>query len=91
MIQHVTDGMVPAEIMLVDDTPASLMLLTSILTKNGFRVRTADSGETALASIKMKVPDLVLLDVMMPGLDGFEVCRILKIHTCFSTRRTRMS
>ncbi len=72
------NGTNPAEIMLVDDTSASLVLMTNILTHHGYVVRSAETGEIALEMIKQKIPDLILLDVMMPGLDGFEVCRIIK-------------
>lgn len=67
-----------AEIMVVDDTSESLQLLVGILRDKGYRVRPANSGEIALASIKVRRPDLLLLDVRMPGMDGFEVCRKLK-------------
>ncbi len=65
-------------ILVVDDTHASLKLLTDILVGAGFHVRPADSGELALASASAKPPALILLDVNMPGMDGFEVCRRLK-------------
>jgi PAS domain S-box-containing protein len=67
-----------AEIMLVDDTLGNLKLLTEMLTTEGFKVRPANSGELALESVAVKLPDLILLDVKMPGLDGYEVCRRLK-------------
>lgn len=67
-----------AEILVVDDTPASLRLLTELLTGKGYRVRPASDGTLALDSAAAKVPDLILLDVSMPGLDGYEVCRRLK-------------
>ncbi len=65
-------------ILVVDDEPASLKLLTDLLTKQGYDVRPADSGELALESVRATVPDLILLDLRMPGLSGFEVCRRLK-------------
>lgn len=65
-------------ILVVDDTPLSLKLLTDILVMEGYRVRPANNGELALASIKVSPPELVLLDIRMPGMDGFEVCRRLK-------------
>jgi len=64
--------------MIVDDAVDSLKLLSSILEKAGYMIRTAERGELALCSIKSKRPSLVLLDVMMPEMDGFEVCRQLK-------------
>ena len=67
-----------AEILVVDDIPANLKLLTNILTARGYRVRPAASGRLALRSAALKPPDLVLLDVRMPDMDGYEVCRALK-------------
>lgn len=66
------------EIMVVDDTAANLNLLIKILSDEGFRVRPANSGELALSSVSAKIPDLILLDVKMHGIDGYEVCRMLK-------------
>jgi len=68
------------DILVVEDTPASLRLLTSLLGKAGYRVREAPDGELALWSARAKPPDLILLDVRMPGMDGYEVCRQLKQH-----------
>ncbi len=64
-------------ILVVDDTTESLKLITDVLSAEGYRVRPADSGELALASIAAIPPDLILLDVRMPGMDGFEVLRRL--------------
>ena len=66
------------DILVVDDTPDILRLLSEVLSADGFAVRAADSGELALASAFLHPPDLVLLDVRMPKMDGFEVCRRLK-------------
>jgi CheY-like chemotaxis protein len=60
-------------ILVVDDTPANLKLLTETLTAEGYRALPADSGELALASVAASPPELILLDIRMPGLDGFEV------------------
>lgn len=65
-------------ILAVDDTPASLMLLTEILSDEGYDVSSAISGELALQVAAIEPPDLVLLDICMPEMDGFEVCRRLK-------------
>ena len=65
-------------ILAVDDTHASLKLLTDILTGHGYRVHPADSGELALASVVASPPELILLDILMPGLSGFDVLRWLK-------------
>ena len=66
------------EILAVDDTLASLKLLAEILQGAGHRVRLATDGELALRSAKVQPPALILLDIRMPGMDGFEVCRKLK-------------
>ena len=68
----------PEEILVVDDTPANLRLLSDLLTQHGYRVRPAADGALALKSVAAKTPDLILLDVNMPGMDGYEVCRRLK-------------
>ena len=65
-------------ILAVDDTTESLALLGQILTAAGYAVRLADSGELGLAAVAVHRPDLILLDIRMPGLDGLEVCRRLQ-------------
>ena len=65
-------------ILIVDDTPANLRLLASILANANYLVRPARDGKAALASALSAPPDLILLDVMMPGMDGYEVCERLK-------------
>ncbi len=65
-------------ILVVDDELESLKLLTTLLVAEGYQVRPADSGELALASAAAKPPNLILLDVFMPGIDGLEACRRLK-------------
>jgi putative two-component system response regulator len=65
-------------ILAVDDTPASLRLLTDILSGEGYSVRSAINGELALKAAASQPPQLILLDVNMPEMDGFEVCRRLK-------------
>lgn len=66
------------EILVVDDTITSLQVLTEMLSGAGYTVRSATDGELALRSIHIKPPDIILLDIKMPGMDGFEVCRRLK-------------
>ena len=66
------------DILVVEDTPASLKLLTGLLGEAGYRVRQAPTGELALWSARAQPPELILLDVRMPGMDGYEVCRQLK-------------
>jgi len=65
-------------ILVVDDTPANIKLLGELLRLKGYEVSTAANGEEALASIARQTPDLVLLDIMMPGLNGYEVCRRIR-------------
>src|SRR5436190_16440973 len=65
-------------ILVVDDTPMNIKLLSDLLRSKGYEVATAVNGEEALASITKHPPDLVLLDVMMPGLNGYEVCRKIR-------------
>src|SRR4051812_5047202 len=67
-----------ADILIVDDTPANLNVLSAILGKRGYRVRPAINGALALKAAQKAAPDLILLDVQMPGMDGYEVCRQLK-------------
>ncbi|HRF43447.1 MAG TPA: PAS domain S-box protein [Candidatus Competibacteraceae bacterium] len=66
------------EILVVDDMPANLKLLVNLLVEQGYRVRPASSGALALRSVAAHAPDLILLDVRMPGLDGYAVCQRLK-------------
>ncbi|ARE86831.1 response regulator [Clostridium formicaceticum] len=67
-----------AEIMVVDDTPEHIELLASILHDENFKVRIATNGHTALELLKQHHPDLILLDVYMPEMDGFELCKNIK-------------
>ncbi|GAB4292397.1 MAG: hypothetical protein Fur0025_28110 [Oscillatoriaceae cyanobacterium] len=63
---------------MVDDQPDNLLLLSSLLTQEGYQVRRAIDGEEALAAVAADPPDLILLDIMMPGMDGYQVCDRLK-------------
>jgi signal transduction histidine kinase len=65
-------------ILIVDDTPANLSVLVDTLSETGYKLMVAEDGEDAIAQTSRAQPDLVLLDVMMPGVDGFETCRRLK-------------
>lgn len=65
-------------ILVVDDTPTNIQVLFDLLDVSGYRVAIAKSGESALKRMQNSLPDLILLDVMMPGIDGFETCRQLK-------------
>lgn len=71
-------GTPPAHILVVDDVEQNLRLLADLLVFNGWRVSRAMSGEQALDCVQADPPDLVLLDVMMPGLTGYDVCRRLR-------------
>jgi PAS domain S-box-containing protein len=73
-----TTAVSSARILVVDDTPANLRLMRRLLAGHGHTVHVANSGETALQFMQSTVPDIVLLDVMMPGIDGYEVCRQMK-------------
>jgi two-component system, sensor histidine kinase and response regulator len=66
------------KILIVDDTPANIDVLDQFLEKEGYNISVAPSGEAALELATRIVPDLILLDVMMPGIDGFETCLCLK-------------
>jgi adenylate cyclase len=69
-----------ARILVVDDTPQNIKVLEAMLVPRGYSVLAARSGPEALGAIARDVPDLVLLDVVMPGMDGFEVCRRLRAY-----------
>ncbi|MCF3608322.1 EAL domain-containing protein [Planktothrix agardhii 1033] len=66
------------DILIVDDTPDNLHLLSRMLTRQGYNVRKALSGPMALTAVQTVAPDLILLDIMMPEMDGYEVCQNLK-------------
>ena len=68
------------KILVVDDTPANVKLLVDVLTAKGFDVTAAVSGEEALDKVAQERPDLILLDIMMPGLSGYEVCKRLRAN-----------
>ncbi|OQB02338.1 MAG: Phytochrome-like protein cph1 [Chloroflexi bacterium ADurb.Bin222] len=68
----------PASILIVDDSPENLQVLSNMLATVGYRVRAVTSGARALAAIEAAPPDLVLLDVMMPEMNGYQVCQRLK-------------
>jgi PleD family two-component response regulator len=80
MNPSIADG----DILIVDDTPANLRLLSDMLVEQGYKVRLAPNGKLALMGAQAIPPDLILLDVMMPDLSGYEVCQQLK-----ADRRTR--
>lgn len=67
-----------ASILVVDDEPENLELLEGVLSSTSHTVRTAGGGREALQAVEQEVPDLILLDLMMPGVSGFEVCEMLR-------------
>ena len=72
---------VKATVLVVDDQPQNIRLLDAVLTPRGYDVRTAASGEEALAALNGADIDLVLLDIVMPGMDGYEVCRRIRLQS----------
>jgi PAS domain S-box-containing protein len=81
MNQKITPEKTLPTILIVDDTPANIGVISESLEERGYRVLVAQDGEEGLQRAGFVQPDLILLDVMMPGLDGFEVCRRLKKET----------
>ncbi|HSH14370.1 MAG TPA: response regulator [Desulfurivibrionaceae bacterium] len=65
-------------VLIVDDEPNIVLSLKFLITQEGYEVRTAGNGEEALRALANRVPDLVLLDVMMPKPDGFEICHAIR-------------
>jgi two-component system, cell cycle sensor histidine kinase and response regulator CckA len=76
----------PSTILIVDDKPTNLNVLFDFLQNSGFKVLVAQSGQSALQKVEYAKPDLILLDILMPGMDGFETCQVLKSQD--STRDT---
>ncbi len=67
-----------AKILVVDDTPEHIAVLKDLLVVNGYGVAMASSGADALKQLEQEQPDLVLLDVVMPGMNGYEVCQKIR-------------
>ncbi|MDI6747610.1 MAG: response regulator [Rhodocyclaceae bacterium] len=63
------------KILVVDDSPTERHVLTELLTKNGFHIITAENGEQAVTVAKEQLPDLILMDIVMPGMNGFQATR----------------
>jgi DNA-binding response OmpR family regulator len=78
------------KILIVDDEPNIVMSIEFLLKKEGFATETAGDGELALDKVRSFLPDLVLLDVMMPKKSGFEVCEILRADTTMKQPRIIM-
>jgi DNA-binding response OmpR family regulator len=70
----------PPKILIVDDEPNIVIPLQFLMEQNGYHTLVAQSGEEALEMISKEKPDLVLLDIMLPGVDGFEVCEIIRLN-----------
>ena len=70
----------PKEILIVDDEPGVVVPLQFLMEQQGYNVMTAHRGEDALDLIFQYKPDLVLLDIMLPGIDGYEVCEIIRLN-----------
>ena len=70
----------PKEILIVDDEPSVVVPIQFLMEQQGYRVMSAERGEDALDLIYRYKPDLVLLDIMLPGIDGYEVCEILRLN-----------
>ena len=74
-------------ILAVDDIPLNLLLVTKMLSRFNFKLRTASGGQQALDAVAEEKPDLILLDLMMPGIDGFEVIRRLRSNEAMADIR----
>ena len=68
------------EILIVDDEPGIVVPVQFLMEQQGYNVMTADRGEDALDLIYQYKPDLVLLDIMLPGIDGYEICEIVRLN-----------
>jgi DNA-binding response OmpR family regulator len=77
-------------ILVVDDNHDNVEILRAFLESRGYRVAEAPDGKTALAKLEEVQPALVLLDVMMPGMDGWQVCRTIKNHPDYASTRVVM-
>ncbi|MCE2961935.1 MAG: response regulator transcription factor [Chitinophagales bacterium] len=70
--------MMSAKLLLVDDEPNILLSLDFLMRKNGFQVLLARNGTEAMQLLKEQTPDLVILDIMMPDVDGYQICQFIK-------------
>lgn len=72
-------------ILLVDDSKTELHVLSELLTKNGYKVRTAENGDEALKRLQEGTPDLIMMDVVMPGQNGFQLTRAITRDPAFAS------
>jgi adenylate cyclase len=77
-VAEILEDLIEADILVVDDTPANLKMLSSMLKEQGYKARPVPSGKLALKAAESNPPDLILLDINMPEMDGYEVCQRLK-------------
>lgn len=77
-------------VLVVDDEPNIVMSLRFLMERAGFEVEVASTGQAAVAALARQPADLVLLDVMMPGLDGFEVCQRIRDHPAWRATKIVM-
>ena len=77
----------PMRVLIVDDDPPSLKMTAFLLAEEGYEVATADNGLDALRLVEQQAPDLVILDVMMPGLDGLQVTQRIRRRSCLTHYR----
>ena len=75
----------PRSILVVDDTPANLQLLSDMLKEKGYKIRPAPNGELALRAARITPPDLVLLDITLPSMNGLDLLAWIRQHPDFST------
>ncbi len=81
MLLHYEKTEFKADILIVDDEPDNLRLLSTILQSQGYKVRQAINANIALKTLKLQPPDLILLDILMPEVDGYQLCQRLKSNS----------
>jgi len=79
-----TNAIYPATLLVVDDNPLNLQLISTLLRSKGYKPVIANSGHNALKYLEQKTPDMILLDIMMPEIDGFEVCEKIKSQSRYA-------